>query len=70
MDRCLDSVTPRVSPAMNFIMLNEYIEDEVDKALAQMQPLKAPVLMGMEYVFTRNIGALLDERYNRLSLTS
>jgi len=42
MDRCLDSITPRVSPAMNFILLNEYTEDEVDKALAQMQPLKAP----------------------------
>lgn len=42
MEYCLDSVSQRVTPEMNSILLKEFIGEEIDNALGEMQPLKAP----------------------------
>jgi hypothetical protein len=42
MEECPAAVLARVTPAMNQILLRQYSSEEVDLALSQMQPLKAP----------------------------
>jgi len=42
MEECLSAVQTRVTPAMNQLFLCPYSSEEVDVALSQMQPSKAP----------------------------
>jgi len=42
LDECLSTVSPKVSPDMNELLLKPFLPEEIDHALAQMSPLKAP----------------------------
>ena len=42
LSECLTSLVPRVTLEMNAVLLKDFIEVEVDVALAQMHPFKSP----------------------------
>jgi hypothetical protein len=48
---CISVVSPRVTPKMNNGLICEFVRKEVDTALSQMQPLKAPSLDGYAVCF-------------------
>lgn len=50
-DASLASVSPRVTLALNSNLLQEFTVEEINKALAQMQPLKAPGPEGYRVCF-------------------
>jgi hypothetical protein len=53
---------------MNAHLLSEFIVEEISRALNQMQPFKAPGLMGSQWIFTNIIGQQLVGRYAMQSI--
>lgn len=54
---CLLGLEERVTPSMNSQLLAEFKEEEVEAALGQMHPLKAPGLTALLLVSTKSRGA-------------
>jgi hypothetical protein len=50
-DDCVACVTGRVSPAFNDSLSAEFVAEEIDRALAQMHPLKSSGPDGFEVSF-------------------
>ena len=48
---CTLAIQPKVTAKMNEILMQDFREAEVEKALKQMHPLKAPGLDGMPPLF-------------------
>jgi len=55
-DTCLEAVNPKVTTEMNSILLRDFSPEEVDQAISQMHPLKAPCPDGYGACFFRNTG--------------
>lgn len=51
LDECLSTVSTKVSPEMNALLLKPFLPEEIDHALAQMSLLKAPGLDGFGVSF-------------------
>jgi 23S rRNA U2552 (ribose-2'-O)-methylase RlmE/FtsJ len=61
-DACLASITKRVTRGQNLLLLKEFTGEEIDNALAQMQPLKDPGPDGFEACFyQKNWSTVGDE---------
>jgi hypothetical protein len=58
MEECLQPIIPKVMETMNKELLKIFTDEEVNLALKQMSPLKAPGPDGLPARFFRTIGRL------------
>ena len=67
-DEILEAVQPRVTSSMNQKLTMEFTADEVNVALKQMYPLKAPRLDGMPHLFFQHFWPKIGDVVTRTIL--
>lgn len=67
-DDCIECVTGRVSPALNESLSAEFVAEEIDRALAQMHPLKSPGPDGFGVSFFQQHWGIIGGKVKRAIL--